>query len=81
MIDRIDGFILEVKERDGLPRVRVSIAESGTVVVNTDEVSIEGLRRLAAVFERASDMAYQEIDFYWARKHEALLHEKRADNE
>jgi hypothetical protein len=74
MIKHINGFNLEVTEREGLPHVRVSL--SGKVVVDTDAVSIEGLRRLAAVFEAAADMAFRELERYYAREHEAILREK-----
>ena len=70
MIDRINGFKLEVQERDGLPRVRVSFTD-GTLIWDSDKVSISGLRGLAPVFERAAVMAYDEIDRYWARQQEA----------
>ena len=56
MTANINGFNLEVTNVDGLPRVRVSLA-NGTVVVDTDQVSIEGLGRLSGVFATAEMFA------------------------
>ena len=38
--------------------------------MDTDEVSIEGLRNLSAGFEAASGIAFQELEHYYHRKHE-----------
>jgi hypothetical protein len=65
MIRNVDGFKLQVRERNGLPHVLVSLS-NGIVVVDTDEVSIQGLRNMASVFEAAADIAYHELDHYYA---------------
>ncbi len=77
MVRDINGFKLEVKERDGLPHVRVSFAD-GRVVVDTDQVSITGMRNLGAVLAVAAKLAYAELDCYYAREHERMRQELRA---
>jgi hypothetical protein len=58
-----NGFNLEVTIDNELPHVRISLRD-GAVVVDTDKVSIQGLRSLAAVFERAASMAFDELERY-----------------
>ena len=52
----INGFNLEVVDDNGLPRVRVSLAD-GTVVIDTNQVSVSGLGRLSAVMATAEIFA------------------------
>jgi hypothetical protein len=58
MTATVNGFNLEVTDADGLPHVRVSLA-NGTVIVDTDQVSVCGLERLSEVFAVAAKMAYK----------------------
>lgn len=62
----VNGFELDVVVADGIPHVRVSM--KGEVVVDTNRLSITGLRNMAAVFETAANIAYQELDHYYYRR-------------
>ena len=66
MVRNVNGFKLEVNEKNGLPHVRVSLSD-GTVIVDTDRVSIKGLQNMVAVFEVAADIADQELDHKYAK--------------
>ena len=63
----INGFKLEVWERDGLSNVRIRMKDE--VIVQTNRLSIDGLRNIAKVFETAADLAYEEMDRYWHHEH------------
>lgn len=64
MISRTSGYILEVTVADGRPHVRVSFPD-GTVIVDTDKVSVTGLEKLPAIFETAASMALRELEDYY----------------
>jgi hypothetical protein len=64
----VKGFNLEVTMQDGVSNVLVSLKDE--TIINTNKVSIEGLRNLAAVCETAADEVYQALDYYWACRHE-----------
>ena len=67
MVKHVNGFKLEVEIADGLPHVRVSL-EDGTVVVDTDKVSVIGLGKLPAVFEAAASMAFSQLEAWNTQK-------------
>jgi len=70
MVRSVEGFKLEVSIVDLLPHVRVSLKD-GTVVVDTNEVSLIGLEKLPAVFETAASMASEQMEA-------AYIHERAA---
>jgi hypothetical protein len=61
MESNVNGFKLEVTLVDRLPSVRLSLRD-GTVVMETDRVSIVGLEKLPAVFEAAARMAFRLLE-------------------
>jgi hypothetical protein len=61
MVTYMNGFKLEVTIANELPNVRISLRD-GTVVVDTDRVSVVGLQNLSEVFETASSMALQQLE-------------------
>jgi hypothetical protein len=71
VLSKVEGFEVEVTLNANVPRVRVSLAD-GTPVVETDALSIQGMERMGAVFDRAAKMAYRELETYWQRKHKEL---------
>jgi len=73
MIHHVNGFNLEVtmpkfQLEVPAPRVRISFGD-GTVVVDTDALSIEGMRNMSAVFEAAASIAFRELDNHYAIEH------------
>jgi len=77
MMSKLHGFELEVTVTDYTPRVRVSNAFSGELVVDTDALSVTGIERMAAVFARAARMAYNELEFYTQAEHEKRVKRRR----
>lgn len=69
MLNKLEGFEVEVKVKDALPHVSVRFAD-GRPVLETSALSITGLERMAAVFTRAAQMAYNEFEVYWQLQHE-----------
>lgn len=65
---KANGFELEVWENKGIPNIRIRLAD-GTPVVETNRLSITGMRNIGKVFETAADLAYDELDRYWHRQH------------
>lgn len=67
MVSNVNGLRLEVEVNDAIPHVRVSMKD-GAVVLDTDKLSITGLRNLAEALEIAAKFVYQELDHYWYRR-------------
>jgi len=61
MTTQVNGFRLEVTRADGLPHIRVSL-QDGTVVMDTDQVSVIGLQKLPAVFEAAAAISLRQLE-------------------
>lgn len=76
MLNKVEGFEVEVTVKDAIPHVRISFAD-GQPVLDTDALSITGMERMGAVFARAARIAYNELEMYWQLEHQKLL-ESRA---
>jgi len=77
VLSKVQGFEVEVTIAEYTPRVRVSNAFSGELVVDTDALSVTGIERMAAVFARAARMAYNELEFYTQAEHEKRVKRRR----
>jgi hypothetical protein len=64
MTTHVNEFKLETAITDGFPHVRISLKD-GTVVMDTDKVSIIGLENLSEVFETAAKMASRQLEQHW----------------
>jgi hypothetical protein len=79
MLNRVQGFFVEVTVTDAIPRVRVSFTDNpDSPFIDTTVLSIQGMERMSAVFARAARMAYEELDIYWQIQYEQLRHERAA---
>ena len=76
MVSHINGFKLEVTIDDGLPHVRISFGD-GTVVLDTDRLSVSGLEKLPEVFAAAASIAARELD-HVTYQEELLRRKERA---
>jgi len=63
----MNGFKLEVEYHDLVSHVRISMKD-GTVVVDTDKLSVSGLERLAKVVGTAASIALKNIPSSWTPK-------------
>lgn len=77
MLNKVEGFEVEVTLKDAIPHVRVSFAD-GRPALETNALSIRGMVRMGAVFTCAARMAYDQLDVYWLQRHEELR-KQRAD--
>ena len=63
----MNGFKLEVTYADLVSHVRITM-EDGTVIVDTDRLSVSGLEGLAKVVETAASIALKNIPSSWTPK-------------
>jgi hypothetical protein len=63
----VSGFKLEVTYADLVSHVRISMAD-GTVIVDTERLSVSGLERLTKVVETAASIALKNIPSSWTPK-------------
>jgi NACalpha-BTF3-like transcription factor len=70
MTTHVNGFKLDVKRVDGKPHVHISMKD-GTVVVDTDQLSVVGLERMSAVFQAAASMALRDAEYDYVSRHAA----------
>jgi hypothetical protein len=67
---RVNGFVVDVTVKDAIPTVRISFAD-GKRILETSDLSINGMERIGAAFARAARMAYTELDHYYYQRQEA----------
>lgn len=63
----VSGFKLEVTYADLVSHVRITMKD-GTVIVDTDRLSVSGLEGLAKVVETAASIALKNIPSSWTPK-------------
>jgi hypothetical protein len=63
----MNGFKLEVTYADLISHVRITMKD-GTVIVDTDRLSVSGLEGLAKVVETAASIALKNIPSSWTPK-------------
>ncbi len=63
----MNGFKLEVTYADLISPVRITMKD-GTVIVDTDRLSVSGLEGLAKVVETAAAIALKNIPSSWTPK-------------
>jgi hypothetical protein len=76
MVTSVNGFKLEVTLDDDVPHVRISL-EDGTVVLETNRVSLTGLERLPAVFETAASVASRQLEQHYRQLHYRVCEDNR----
>ena len=67
MIRQVNGFTLEVTTADLVSHVRISM-QDGTIIVDTDRLSVCGLERLTEVVGKAATIALQNLPGSWRPK-------------
>jgi hypothetical protein len=71
MVNKVQGFSVEVTVKDAIPHVRVCFAD-GKPVLETSALSIAGMENMSVVLAHAAKMTYDELDRYWQLQHEKL---------
>lgn len=64
MVMHVNGFTLEVTTTDLISHIRISMKD-GTVIVDTDKLSVGGLERLTEVVGTAASIALKNIPGSW----------------
>ena len=60
MVTHVNGFKLEVTTAEPISHVRISMKD-GTVIVDTDKLSVGGLERLTEVVGAAASIALKNL--------------------
>ncbi len=67
MITHVNGFKLEVDYDDLVSHVRISMSD-GTVIIDTNRLSVSGWEGLAGAVDKAAKIALQNIPSSWTPK-------------
>lgn len=71
VVNKVQGFSVEVTVKDATPHVRVCFADGGTVL-ETSALSVAGMENMGVVFAHAAKMAYEELDRYWQQQRQKV---------